>query len=164
MSYCATPTEPAGPPSSSALRQDLRQRHMTMLALGGVIGAGLFVGSGVVIKAAGPAAVLSFVLTGLLVALVMRMLGEMAVAVPAVGSFYEYARLAFADRPELSRLAGFVTGWMYWYFWVIVVALEAVAVAGLIRFWWPDEPSWLISLALLLALTLTNIVSVRSFG
>jgi GABA permease len=137
---------------------------MTMLALGGVIGAGLFVGSGVVIKAAGPAAVLSFVLTGLLVALVMRMLGEMAVAVPAVGSFYEYARLAFADRPELSRLAGFVTGWMYWYFWVIVVALEAVAGAGLIRFWWPDEPSWLISLALLLALTLTNIVSVRSFG
>jgi GABA permease len=137
---------------------------MTMLALGGVIGAGLFVGSGVVIKAAGPAAVLSFVLTGLLVALVMRMLGEMAVAVPAVGSFYEYARLAFADRPQLSRLAGFVTGWMYWYFWVIVVALEAVAGAGLIRFWWPEEPSWLISLVLLLALTLTNIASVKSFG
>ena len=108
---------------------------MTMLALGGVIGAGLFVGSGVVIKSAGPAAVLSFVVTGLLVALVMRMLGEMAVAVPAVGSFYEYARLAFADQPKTARLAGFLTGWMYWYFWVIVVALEAVAGAGLIRFW-----------------------------
>jgi len=135
-----------------------------MIALGGVIGAGLFVGSGVVIKAAGPAAVVAFVITGLLVVLVMRMLGEMAVALPAVGSFYEYARLAFSDRPRLGELAGFLTGWMYWYFWVIVVALEAVAGAGLVRFWLPDEPTWAISLALLLLLTVTNLVSVRSFG
>src|SRR5580704_6433262 len=149
---------------SSGLRHALRQRHMTMIALGGVIGAGLFVGSGVVIKSAGPAAVLSFVITGLLVVLVMRMLGEMAVALPAVGSFYEYARLAWSDRPRLGALAGFLTGWMYWYFWVIVVALEAVAGAGLIRFWLPDEPAWLISLALLLSLTLTNVVSVRAYG
>jgi GABA permease len=137
---------------------------MSMIALGGVIGAGLFVGSGVVIKAAGPAAVLSFVITGSLVVLVMRMLGEMAVALPAVGSFYEYARLAFGDRPRLAELAGFLTGWMYWYFWVIVVALEAVAGAGLVRFWLPSEPIWFISLALLLALTLTNLISVKSFG
>src|SRR5471032_3288397 len=137
---------------------------MTMIALGGVIGAGLFVGSGVVIKAAGPAAVLSFVVTGLLVVLVMRMLGEMAVALPAVGSFYEYARQAWSDRPALGELAGFLTGWMYWYFWVIVVALEAIAGAGLIRFWLPNEPTWLVSLALLASLTLTNIVSVRSYG
>jgi GABA permease len=137
---------------------------MTMIALGGVIGAGLFVGSGVVIKAAGPAAVLSFVITGLLVVLVMRMLGEMAVAMPAVGSFYEYARLAWSDRPRLSALAGFLTGWMYWYFWVIVVALEAVAGAGLVRFWLPSEPTWFVSLALLLLLTLTNLISVRSYG
>ena len=137
---------------------------MTMIALGGVIGAGLFVGSGVVIKAAGPAAVLSFVLTGLLVMLVMRMLGEMAVALPAVGSFYEYARLAWSDRPRLGELAGFLTGWMYWYFWVICVALEAVAGAGLIRFWLPAAPGWLISLVLLVLLTLTNLISVRSYG
>jgi GABA permease len=137
---------------------------MTMIALGGVIGAGLFVGSGVVVKAAGPAALVSFVITGLLVVLVMRMLGEMAVALPAVGSFYEYARLAFSDRPRLGELAGFLTGWMYWYFWVIVVALEAVAGAGLVRFWLPNEPAWLISLALLLSLTVTNLVSVKSFG
>jgi GABA permease len=135
-----------------------------MISLGGVIGAGLFVGSGVVIKAAGPAAVLSFVITGLLVVLVMRMLAEMAVAVPAVGSFYEYARLAFSDRPALGELAGFLTGWMYWYFWVIVVALEAVAGAGLVRFWLPNAPAWFISLALLLLLTLTNLTSVKSFG
>jgi GABA permease len=137
---------------------------MTMIALGGVIGAGLFVGSGVVIKAAGPAAVLSFVITGLLVVLVMRMLGEMAVALPAVGSFYEYARLAWSDRPRLGELAGFLTGWMYWYFWVIVVALEAVAGAGLVRFWLPNLPAWFISLALLVSLTLTNLTSVRSYG
>src|ERR1700690_2527661 len=137
---------------------------MQMIALGGVIGAGLFVGSGVVIQATGPAAVVSFVITGLLVVLVMRMLGEMAVALPAVGSFYEYSRLAWSDHPRLGELAGFVTGWMYWYFWVIVVALEAVAGAGLVRFWLPDEPTWAISLALLLLLTVTNLISVRSFG
>jgi GABA permease len=137
---------------------------MTMIALGGVIGAGLFVGSGVVIRAAGPAAVVSFIITGLLVVLVMRMLGEMAVALPAVGSFYEYARLAWSDRPRLGELAGFLTGWMYWYFWVIVVAIEAVAGAGLVRFWFPNFPAWFISLALLVSLTLTNLTSVRSYG
>src|SRR5271169_4547930 len=153
---------PAAP--SSGLRHTLKQRHMSMIALGGVIGAGLFVGSGVVIKAAGPAAVLSFAITGVLIVLVMRMLGEMAVALPTVGSFYEYARMAFSDRPVMGALAGFLTGWMYWYFWVIVVALEAVAGAGLVRFWLPGEPTWLISLVLLLLLTGTNLISVRSFG
>src|SRR5271170_3523564 len=93
-----------GAPAESGLKHALKQRHMTMIALGGVIGAGLFVGSGVVIRATGPAAVVSFAITGLLVVLVMRMLGEMAVALPAVGSFYEYARQAFADRPALSGL------------------------------------------------------------
>jgi len=137
---------------------------MTMIALGGVIGAGLFVGSGVVIRAAGPAAVISFAITGLLVVLVMRMLGEMAVALPAVGSFYEYARLAWSERPQLGELAGFLSGWMYWYFWVIVVALEAVAGAGLVRFWLPNVPPWFVSLTLLLSLTLTNLISVKSFG
>ena len=148
----------------SGLQHSLKQRHMTMIALGGVIGAGLFVGSGVVIKAAGPAAVLSFLLTGALVVLVMRMLGEMAVALPTVGSFYEYARLAWPDRPRVGELAGFLTGWMYWYFWVIVVALEAVAGADLVRYWLPDVPAWSISLVLLVMLTLTNLISVKSFG
>src|ERR1700683_4360987 len=151
-------------PASSGLRHSLKQRHMTMIALGGVIGAGLFVGSGVVIKAAGPAAVLSFVITGLLVVVVMRMLGEMAVALPAVGSFYEYARLAFGERPRLGELAGVLTGCMYCYFWGICVALEAVAAAGLVRFWLPHEPGWFVSLTLLLLLTLTNLISVRSYG
>jgi GABA permease len=142
----------------SRLRQSLQRRHMTMIALGGVIGAGLFVGSRVVIQSAGPAASISFLLTGLLVVLVMRMLGELATAMPAAGSFYEYARLAMGD------LAGFVTGWMYWYFWVGVVAFEAIAGADLIRFWLPDLPQWLLALALLLIMTATNVRSVRAYG
>ena len=140
------------------LRQTLKRRHMTMIALGGVIGAGLFVGSRVVIQSAGPAASISFLLTGLLVVLVIRMLGELATALPAAGSFYEYSRLALGD------LAGFVTGWMYWYFWVGVVAFEAIAGADLIRFWLPQFPQWLLALALLLIMTGTNLRSVRMYG
>ncbi|HEM7895293.1 MULTISPECIES: amino acid permease [Burkholderia] len=150
--------------NQSDLKCGLKQRHMTMIALGGVIGAGLFVGSGVVIQQTGPAAILSFLITGGLVVLVMRMLGEMACAMPAVGSFYEYARLAFGNWRGPGKMAGFLTGWMYWYFWVIVVALEAVAGAKLIQFWLPDTPAWLISLALLVVLTLTNLISVGSYG
>src|ERR1700756_5227981 len=122
------------------LSRTLQRRHMQMIALGGVIGAGLFVGSGVVIQATGPVAVVSFALTGTLVVLVMRMLGEMAAAYPAVGGFYEYNRLA------LGELAGFMTGWMYWYFWIIVVALEAVAGARLLTFWFPHGSPWVFTL------------------
>jgi len=144
--------------SSEGLRRSLRRRHMQMIALGGVIGAGLFVGSGVVISAAGPAAVISFALTGALVVLVMRMLGEMAVAYPAIGGFYEYNRLA------LGELAGFLTGWMYWYFWVIVVALEAVAGAKILGTWWPALAPWQYTLALMSVFTVVNLLSVRSYG
>jgi len=151
---------PAHGPAVAAggLRRSLQRRHMQMIALGGVIGAGLFVGSGVVIGSAGPAAVLSFALTGTLVVLVMRMLGEMAVAYPAVGGFYEYNRLA------LGELAGFLTGWMYWYFWVIVVALEAVAGARILNTWWPGVAPWEFTLALMSLFTVVNLLSVRSYG
>jgi len=144
--------------AASGLRRTLQRRHMHMIALGGVIGAGLFVGSGVVIGAAGPAAVISFALTGALVVLVMRMLGEMAVAYPAIGGFYEYNRLA------LGELAGFLTGWMYWYFWVIVVALEAVAGARILGGWWPGIAPWQFTLALVGIFTIVNLLSVRSYG
>ncbi len=131
---------------------------MSMIALGGVIGAGLFVGSGVVMNSTGPAAIISFMITGVLVVLVMRMLGEMAVAAPAVGGFYEYSRMA------MGNMAGFLTGWMYWYFWVIVVALEAVAGATLMQYWLPDVPSWVLTLLLIVIFTLTNLLSVRNYG
>jgi GABA permease len=151
-------TMPATLDTAHGLRRSLQRRHMQMIALGGVIGAGLFVGSGVVIGQAGPAAVISFALTGVLVVLVMRMLGEMAVAYPAVGGFYEYNRLA------LGELAGFLTGWMYWYFWVIVVALEAVAGAKILGTWWPAIAPWQFTLALMSLFTIVNLLSVRSYG
>ncbi|MGH8253549.1 MAG: amino acid permease [Steroidobacteraceae bacterium] len=152
------PAPPDNEAGSTGLRKTLKTRHMRMIALGGVIGAGLFVGSGVVIQATGPAAVLSFALTGALVVLVMRMLGEMASAYPAVGGFYEYNRLA------LGELAGFMTGWMYWYFWIIVVALEAVAGAKLLTRWFPGVPPWEFTLGLMTVFTLLNLLSVRSWG
>src|ERR1700722_978984 len=153
----------AGPPPVNAaptpvLQKTLKRRHMEMIALGGVIGAGLFVGRGVVVQSAGPAAFLSFALTGTLVVLVMRMLGEMAAAYPAVGGFYEYNRLA------LGELAGFLTGWMYWNYWVIVVAMEAVAGAKLLDAWFPGFAPWVLTLSLVLVFTIVNLFSVRSWG
>lgn len=128
-----------------------------MIAIGGVIGAGLFVGSGAVIAETGPSAFLSYAITGLLIVLVMRMLGEMATAHPTTGSFSEYARTA------LGGWAGFSTAWLYWYFWVIVVGFEAVAGAEIIRYW-VDLPLWLVALGLMVLMTATNLVSVRSYG
>ncbi|PRY48405.1 gamma-aminobutyrate:proton symporter (AAT family) [Geodermatophilus tzadiensis] len=140
------------------LHKGLRQRHLTMIAIGGVIGAGLFVGSGAIIAEVGPAAFLTYALTGVLIVLVMRMLGEMAVANPSTGSFADYARRA------LGGWAGFSVGWLYWYFWVIVVGFEAVAGAGILQRWLPDVPLWLMALALMVLMTATNLFSVTSYG
>lgn len=144
-------------PSPANLQRGLRQRHLTMIGIGGVIGAGLFVGSGVVINDIGPAAVLTYVLAGALIVCVIRMLGEMASAQPSTGSFADYARTA------LGGWAGFSVGWLYWYFWVIVVGFEAVAGAKILGRW-VDAPLWLISLVLLALMTAVNLISVRSYG
>lgn len=146
------------------LQPDLKPRHMKMIALGGVIGAGLFVGSSVVVKNAGPAAIISFLITGIIIILVMRMLGEMASSMPATGSFYEYTRKCFDGNATLSRIAGFATGWSYWYFWCMVVTFETLAAATLVHYWLPDIPGWIISMIFLVLMTLTNLYSVRSFG
>jgi AAT family amino acid transporter/GABA permease len=143
---------------SDELSKPLRRRHLNLIALGGVIGAGLFVGSGVVIHATGPAVVLSFLIAGAIMVAVMRMLAEMAVATPVLGSFYQYAREALGPR------AGFLVGWMYWYFFVIVVALEAVAGSRIVGLWLPSAPQWLLSAILLALLTATNLISTRSYG
>ena len=118
MTRTAEISEPA---EAAELKKGLKQRHLTMIAIGGVIGAGLFVGSGVVINQTGPAAFLTYFITGVLIVLVMRMLGEMATANPSTGSFSDYSRMA------LGGWAGFSVAWLYWYFWVIVVGFEAVA-------------------------------------
>ncbi|MGW5149230.1 amino acid permease [Rhodococcus koreensis] len=150
--------EPPEDGDRSHLQKTLKQRHVVLIAFGGIIGAGLFVGSGSVIASAGPASILSYLMGGILVMLVMRMLAEMAAAEPASGSFATYARKYLGDW------AGFLTGWLYWYFWVIVVAFEAVAGAATIRIWLPDVPLWTTSLAIIVALTAVNLISVKSFG
>jgi GABA permease len=129
-----------------------------MIAIGGVIGAGLFVGSGVVIGSTGPGSFIAYALCGFLVIMVMRMLAEMAVANPSTGSFADYARNA------LGGWAGFSVGWLYWYFWVIIVGFEAIAGAKIVQYWLPGTPLWLVSLVLLSAMTATNLFSVSSFG
>ena len=140
------------------LEKGLSDRQLRMIAIGGVIGAGLFVGSGVVIKSTGPASFIAYALCGFLVIMVMRMLAEMAVANPSTGSFADYA------RASLGGWAGFSVGWLYWYFWVIIVGFEAIAGAKIVQFWLPGIPLWLCSLVLLTAMTLTNLFSVSSFG
>src|SRR3954452_17467010 len=148
----------ATPERTGDLQKGLQQRHMTMISLGGVIGAGLFVGSGAVMKQTGPGAVLSYAAAGLLVVLVMRMLGEMAVARPAQGSFMEYTRQALGER------GGFVIGWLYWYFWAIVLAIEAVAGATLLENWLPGVPIWLMSVILMSVRPASSRVSGRNYG
>jgi GABA permease len=143
--------------STPTLKKALSQRQLTMIAIGGVIGAGLFVGSGVVIKDTGPCAFITYALAGVLIIMVMRMLAEMAVANPSTGSFADYARNA------LGNWAGFSVGWLYWYFWVIVVGFEAIAGAKIIQYW-IDIPLWLSALVLLILMTGTNLFSVSSFG
>ena len=131
---------------------------MTMIAIGGIIGAGLFVGTGPILNEAGPATILTYLITGTILILIMRMLGEMAVAQPSVGSFSDYSRMA------LGNWAGFSVGWLYWYFWAIVVGFEATAAAGILTQYIPAVPPWLISLILILLLTATNLYSVGSYG
>ena len=136
----------------------LRQRHVMMITLGGIIGASLFVGSGNVIRTVGPAAILCYLIGGLLVFLAMRMLGEMAAARPTTGSFMEYARTGLGDW------AGYFVGWLYWYFWVGVLAFEAVVGGAILNGWVPGVPAWLFSVGLIVLFTISNLISVRSFG
>ena len=142
----------------ASLAPGLKQRHVTMLSIAGVIGAGLFVGSGHAIAAAGPAAIIAYFLAGSLVVLVMRMLGEMAVASPDTGSFSTYA-----DR-AIGRWAGFTIGWLYWWFWVLVIPLEAIAAAAILNAWFPTIDTWVFALAVTFLLTVTNLFSVARYG
>ena len=142
---------------SHELSRSLRPRHVAMISIGGIIGAGLFVGSSAAINATGPAIVLSYLLTGILILLVMRMLGEMAVALPGVRAFTEFARVG------LGPWAGFVAGWLYWYFWIITVAVEAIAGANILHSW-IALPTWELGLVLMAVMTAVNLMSARSYG
>ena len=146
-----------GSPDTTPLSSSLKARHVAMIALGGVIGAGLFVGSSAAILAAGPAVLVSYAIAGTIAFLVMRMLGEMAVAEPGRGSFNAYIRAALGPR------AGFISAWLYWYFWIIAVGAETIAGASLLHDW-IALPVWLIGLVLIALLTATNLMSVKAYG
>jgi GABA permease len=140
------------------LSRSLKSRHVSMIAIGGIIGAGLFVGSSTTISQAGPAAVFSFAIAGFIILLVMQMLSEMAIAVDGVQTFPDFARAG------LGHLAGFLSGWLYWYFWVVVVAIEAIAGAQIIHGWFPTIPELGIGIALMALLTAVNLMSARAYG
>ena len=146
-----------GAAETAPLASALKERHVAMIALGGVIGAGLFVGSSAAILAAGPAVLVSYAIAGAIVFLVMRMLGEMAVARPGLGSFNAYIRAALGPR------AAFVSAWLYWYFWIIAVGAETIAGAALLHDW-IALPVWMIGLVLIALLTATNLMSVKAYG
>ncbi|WP_437881844.1 amino acid permease [Pseudomonas sp. LRF_L74] len=141
-----------------SLKHGLTSRQVSMISIAGIIGAGLFIGSSNAIAKAGPAILISYALTGLLVLLVMRMLGEMAIAEPNSGSFSTYAGRA------IGPWAGFTIGWLYWWFWVLIIPVEAIAGADILHTWIPAVPSWLFAFLIMLVLSCTNLISVKNFG
>ncbi|WP_108999444.1 amino acid permease [Streptomyces rishiriensis] len=149
----STPPEP-----DAALSHGLKQRHLSMIALGGVIGAGLFVGSGAGIAAAGPSIVLAYALSGLLVMLVMRMLGEMSAAHPSSGSFSAHAERAFGPW------AGFTVGWAFWVLLCTAVGLEGIGAAKIVTGWLPGTPEWAWTGLFVLVFCGANLAAVKNFG
>ena len=149
---------PLGENQVPELSRSLRPRHVTMISLGGIIGAGLFVGSSVAIAATGPMVIVTYALTGLMVLIVMRCLGEMAVSRPDIRSFTEFARAGFGNW------AGFTVGWLYWYFWIIVIPVEAIAGAVILQQWFPAIPKVVIGTGLMAAMTAVNLMSTRSYA
>lgn len=149
-----------GPAASGApqLSHGLKQRHLSMIALGGVIGAGLFVGSGAGIAAAGPGIILAFTAAGLLVMLVMRMLGEMSAAHPASGSFSVHA------EREIGPWAGVTAGWMYWVMLCCGVAAEATAAGSIMNSWIPGVAGWAWVAVFMTFFCASNLTAVKNFG
>ncbi|RXE06039.1 amino acid transporter, partial [Xanthomonas perforans] len=145
-------------PAAPALRHALKPRQLMMMGLGTAIGAGLFLGSGVGIHAAGPAVLISYLIAGALVIIVMNALGEMAAAKPASGAFSVYA----ADA--MGPTAGATVGWLWWFQVVVVIAAEAVGAAGLLATVWPALPVPLLALLFMATFTAINLLGVRNFG
>ncbi|WP_066392516.1 amino acid permease [Neobacillus mesonae] len=143
---------------NNELKHGLKTRHVTMISIGGVIGAGLFIGSGTMIMSTGPGALLSYIMAGLLIVLIMRMLGEMAVVNPDSGSFSTYAHQA------IGPWAGYTIGWLYWFNWVIIVTIEATLLGEMVNTFLPSIPAWSASLVFPIVMMITNIYSVKTYG
>ncbi|MGW4198635.1 amino acid permease [Streptomyces sp. NPDC005004] len=140
------------------LASGLKQRHLSMIALGGVIGAGLFVGSGAGIAAAGPSIVVAYALSGFLVLLVMRMLGELSAAYPSSGSFSAHAERA------IGPWAGFTVGWSFWIMQCTVVGLEGIGAGKIVSGWLPGTPQWAWVALFMVVFCGANLAAVKNFG
>jgi amino acid transporter, AAT family len=146
-------TEPA-----THLARNLRNRHIQLIALGGTIGVGLFLGSAKAIHNAGPGLLLAYALGGLAIFFIMRALGELLTYRPVAGSFATYA------EEFCGPFAGFVTGWSYWFMWVLTAMAELTAIGIYVRYWLPGMPQWLPPLVALAVLYGINLLAVRVFG
>ena len=140
------------------LKRDLKNRHIQLIALGSAIGVGLFLGSATGIKFTGPSLILSYILVGLVVFIVLRALGEIAVVYPVSGSFS-----AWADH-ILGPMAGYITGWTYWFMWTVTVMAEITAVGIYVTFWFPSVPQWIPALISVILITLLNLIAVKVYG
>ncbi|MFD7918428.1 amino acid permease [Streptomyces sp. NPDC059740] len=139
-------------------RRGLGSRQIQMIAIGGAIGTGLFLGAGLAISKAGPSLILTYAVVGVVIFLIMRALGELLMYRPVSGSFSEYA------REFLGPFMGFVTGWTYWLFWVVTGITEVTAASTYVRYWNHDIPQWLPALVFTVALFVVNLISVKIFG
>ncbi|QIY71080.1 amino acid permease [Streptomyces sp. RLB1-33] len=158
MSRTTLDTPPTAPDANAPLSHGLKQRHLSMIALGGVIGAGLFVGSGAGIAAAGPSIVIAYAVSGLLVMLVMRMLGEMSAAYPSSGSFSAHAERA------IGPWAGFTAGWSFWVLLCTAVGLEGIGAAKIVTGWLPGTPEWAWVALFMVVFCVANLAAVKNFG
>lgn len=145
-------------PSDEGYQRGLGSRQVQMIAIGGAIGVGLFMGAGANIAKAGPSIILMYALAGVVIFFIMRALGELLMYRPVSGSFAEYA------REFLGPFFGFVTGWTYWLLWVVTGMAELTAAAIYIHFWFPDIPQWVSALVFLVLLFGVNLISVKVFG
>ena len=140
------------------LRRGLRQRHIQLIAIGGTIGVGLFLGSARAIQIAGPLLLLSYLATGIAVFFLLRALGEMAIAHPVSGSFSAYAGM------YLGPFWGYLTGWTYWYTWIAVSMADATAIGIYVQHWLPHLPQWLPTLCAVGIASVVNLAAVRLYG
>ncbi|ENW95465.1 amino acid permease [Acinetobacter sp. NIPH 298] len=143
---------------SSQLQRGLKNRHIQLIAMGGAIGTGLFLGSAQVIQSAGPSIILGYAIGGLIAFLIMRQLGEMIVEEPVAGSFSHFAYQYWGKFP------GFLSGWNYWVLYILVAMAELTAVAKYISYWWPHIPAWSSVLFFFVVITAVNLTNVKFYG
>lgn len=140
------------------LKRGLKNRHIQLIALGGAIGTGLFLGSASVIQSAGPGIILGYAIAGFIAFLIMRQLGEMVVEEPVAGSFSHFAYKYWGS------FAGFASGWNYWVLYVLVAMAELTAVGKYIQFWYPEIPTWASAAAFFVIINAINLTNVKVFG